>query len=319
MSIEAKNQKDLERLSKTFKFFFYGTPVITLLLFVAQLFFTSGIYSFDPSKLANWQNFSSTFALPLGGAAALLATTSLIGMYHRSLQLTVQLEKVQEQIALSNKQFQRSEEQFALSQSQFKLAQEQLDLNFRKENFALYKAHKDHIKDVIETVLEGKKAGPFSNLFETRVTHDVLYELLFPENSVQEMRNLGEGSHAEEYYIRLKKLDDLLQSPVFDKLTPSEQVQVVFNCISEFGIAIKPKDMERFPEISNLDWAGCLAVFEELFFMAVCFVKVSTDKELARHIKGKCLEIKFNIRAKLEERENKSLQETSAGKDHEVD
>ena len=117
-----------------------GIFVLTALALGAQLYFTFGSYSTDLRNIENWKTLASTFSFPLGVAGAMLAITSLVGLYQRSLQLSLQLVKVEDQIEISNKQFSKSSEQFELAQKQFSLAN-------RKENFMLYIEHKKAVKN----------------------------------------------------------------------------------------------------------------------------------------------------------------------------
>ncbi|MDC3214822.1 hypothetical protein NQU47_19970, partial [Pseudoalteromonas distincta] len=61
------------------------------------------------------------------------AITTLIGMYYRSLQLAHQLNKVEDQIEIANKQFSKSSEQFELAS--------------RKENFVLFLEHRKAVRE----------------------------------------------------------------------------------------------------------------------------------------------------------------------------
>lgn len=83
------NPKKLDRWDSIFKFFFYSTPALTFIVFLIQYFSTSGSFSTDIHSLDNWKTFSHTFNLPIGIFTALAAITTLIGMYYRSMQLTL--------------------------------------------------------------------------------------------------------------------------------------------------------------------------------------------------------------------------------------
>ena len=207
-----------------------GIPIILAGL---QLALVGNQLSFDLTKLATWTNTEKVFALPLGAFALLAAVTSLIGLYHRSMLLNKQLEKVQEQIAISNKQFKRSEEQFKLAQEQFALAS-------RKENYVLYLEHSKRIREGLEEKVEDGSvylSSKEKSLGRINIEFNKFYGICFPENSHQAVNAFGyEASDTyfekqfREYQAQLEELiplviersiriDDLFKSlnrPLFD-------------------------------------------------------------------------------------------------------
>lgn len=164
------------------------TLVVPILLAGLQLALVGNQLSFDVTQLATWTNAEKVFTLPLGVFALLAAVTSLIGLYHRSMLLNRQLEKVQEQIAISNKQFKRSDEQFLLAQEQFALAQ-------KKENFMLRVEHQKNVNELITQVINRLVSSipNFKNLELVRYEYNIhrLYSILFPENDTRNFDNTG--------------------------------------------------------------------------------------------------------------------------------
>lgn len=162
------------------------TLAVPMGLTALQIAFVGNQLSFDITKLSTWTNVEEVFALPLGVLALLAAITSLIGLYHRSMLLNRQLEKVQEQISISNKQSAKSNEQF-------KVSQEQLRLNQKKENFNLYIEHKKLVIGIIKEKLE------LCKMINPRFTDDglvdaiyideiIAYKFFYPDNSPIKMK-----------------------------------------------------------------------------------------------------------------------------------
>lgn len=165
-----------------------GIFVLTALALGAQLYFTNGQYSTDLSNIENWKTLASTFSFPIGVGGVMLAITSLVGLYQRSLQLSLQLVKVEDQIEISNKQFRKSSEQFELAQNQFELVN-------RKENFTLYWEHQKQIRSYIEEKIKLRKAN-----LEKVIKNEIppinfefgrFYSVAFPENSPENMKNFS--------------------------------------------------------------------------------------------------------------------------------
>ncbi|MDC3188986.1 hypothetical protein NQU96_04480 [Pseudoalteromonas elyakovii] len=175
--------KELSLWKRRFKIFFYGTPLTVTGFFIAQICATKGSFSTEFSSLENWKTFTETFNLPIGVFTAMAAITTLIGMYYRSLQLAHQLNKVEDQIEIANKQFSKSSEQFELAS--------------RKENFVLFLEHRKAVRELVELHIEAlipmqkrflKEHDHVSGII---VNYQVLYEKLFPENTVKEMKEFN--------------------------------------------------------------------------------------------------------------------------------
>lgn len=221
-----------------------GVPIILAGL---QLALVGNQLSFDLTKLATWTNTEKVFALPLGAFALLAAVTSLIGLYHRSMLLNRQLEKVQEQIAISNKQFKRSEEQFKLSQEQFMLAQNQYGLVFMKENYVLYCEHKKQFEDHCERIINGLRHRE-GRYFE--IDYEKLYRLVFSENSYSRMKNFSLHSVRVESQI-IKGIKENLQkmsegmTPFLYPDTPSFKIDA---CFAGVGIYSYKEKLQKLDE-----------------------------------------------------------------------
>lgn len=215
-----------------------GVPI---LLAGLQLALVGNQLSFDVTKLATWTNTEKVFALPLGIFALLAAVTSLIGLYHRSMLLNRQLEKVQEQIAISNKQFKRSDEQFKLSQEQFMLAQKQYGLVYIKENYVLYCEHKKQFEEHCERIVNGLRIRE-DRYFE--IDYDKMYRYSFPENSYNQMDNFSLNSVGAAFEIsgiikeNLEKMCESL-TPFMHPDSPSYKIDA---CFAGVGVYLfKPK------------------------------------------------------------------------------
>ena len=207
-----------------------GIFVLTALALGSQLWFTNGQLSTDLNNINNWKTLASTFSFPIGVATAMLAITSLIGLYQRSLQLSLQLEKVEEQIAISNRQFKNSNKQFRLSQKQYLLAH-------RKENYILYCEHKKQLEEHCNRVMNGmrNREGIY---FE--IDYEKLYRIVFPENSYNKMENFSLNSRrfysgiTEEIIVNLDKMSECL-TPFMHPDTPSYKLD---ECFASIGIYI---------------------------------------------------------------------------------
>ncbi|MAD76929.1 MAG: hypothetical protein CML20_19460 [Rheinheimera sp.] len=224
-----------------------GVPI---LLAGLQLALVGNQLSFDVTKLATWTNTEKVFALPLGIFALLAAVTSLIGLYHRSMLLNRQLEKVQEQIAISNKQFKRSDEQFKLAQEQFALAQ-------KKEHFMLRIEHQKNVNELINQVINRlvSTIPHFKSLERVRYEYNThrLYSILFPENDTRNFDNTGTYVNSGVFLNLLTPLMVLLthiknkNKPVLD----IEHFSNIQNSLMSLGFYItideeSLKDREQF-------------------------------------------------------------------------
>lgn len=164
--------KELTLWKSRFKISFYATPIITIVFFLLQALFTSEQLSTDFKLIENWVGFSSTFKLPIGVFTSMVAITSLIGMYFRSIQVSHQLNKI--------------EKQLDISQQQFNLAN-------KKENFVLFIEHRKALSELVKLELK-EQISYQSNIFQSRdfksalcIDSQKLYKKLFPENSPEEM------------------------------------------------------------------------------------------------------------------------------------
>ncbi|WP_010604007.1 hypothetical protein [Pseudoalteromonas maricaloris] len=189
------NRQELNRWRGWFKIFFYGTPVVTISFFAAQLFFTKGDFSTNLSSIDNWSSFTKTFNLPISVFTAMAGITTLIGMYYRSLQLTVQLDKVEIQIGIANKQFEKVEHQFRLAQKQFNLSQ-------KKENYALFLEHSKQVKEelnnkIVDAELFMLPHKPLLGKFT--IEFKKFYSFCFPENSYAEVSTFNHAAKAQYF------------------------------------------------------------------------------------------------------------------------
>lgn len=186
------------------------TLIVPIILAGLQLALVGNQLNFDLTRLATWTNAEKVFSLPIGIFALLAAVTSLIGLYHRSMLLNRQLEKVQEQIAISNKQFKRSDEQFKLAQEQFALAS-------RKENYVLYLEHSKRIREELEAQVEDGSAFVATeekSLGRINITFNKFYEVCFPENSHQEVYTFGYAANCTYFEKQFKKYKTNLEKLV---------------------------------------------------------------------------------------------------------
>lgn len=187
--MSSKIKSKLKVWSIAFDFCLVGIIVLTVLALGTQLFFTRGQYSTDLSNIDNWKTLASTFSFPLGVAGSMLAITSLVGLYHRSLQLSLQLEKVEDQLELAKK----------------------------KENFTLYVEHKKLIIEIIkEKFASLKNENDFKHLNVELVDSVYLDEILayqyfYPENLPTEMNLFDANLIAIKSSLDIKYLISALE------------------------------------------------------------------------------------------------------------
>ena len=216
-----------------------GIFVLTALALGAQLYFTFGSYSTDLRNIENWKTLASTFSFPLGVAGAMLAITSLVGLYQRSLQLSLQLVKVEDQIEISNKQFSKSSEQFELAQKQFSLAN-------RKENFMLYIEHKKAVKNRLDTYLNvlvsscDALAERVEYLPGLELRNDRLYGRIFSQNTALEMTHFALEADIQVFQLSASKIEEEFEK--FVKLGASDihikDLDEILNIYAEVGMDI---------------------------------------------------------------------------------
>lgn len=152
-----------------FKIFLWATIIIPIILVIAQLYFTQGDYSTDIDSVNNWKTLTDTFALPIAAFTGFVALTTLIGMYHRSLQLSEQLNKVERQ----------------------------LELVERKDNFQLYFEHVKQLEDKCNFLLNLYKTKAFKNFWDDYIATELLvidyhklYKSTYPNNSILDIKDL---------------------------------------------------------------------------------------------------------------------------------
>ncbi|MEI8705172.1 hypothetical protein [Pseudoalteromonas sp. B62] len=223
-----------------------SNSVLTYTFVFLQLALVGPQLSFDVRQLNNWVNFEKVFSLPIGLFALLGATTTLVGVYHRSLLLNRQLDRVQEQIAISNKQFKRSDEQFKLSQEQFMLAQKQYSLVYTKENYVLYCEHKKQIEEHCEKIMNGLRKRS-DRYFE--IDYEKMYRYSFPENSYNQMDNFSLNSVGAAFEIsgiikeNLEKMCESL-TPFMHPDSPSYKIDACFAGVGVYLFKPKLQDLE---------------------------------------------------------------------------
>lgn|GEM_PF-4963687 len=152
-----------------FKSFLWATIIIPIILVIAQLYFTQGGYSTDIDSVNNWETLTDTFALPIAVFTGFVALTTLIGMYHRSLQLSEQLSKVERQLALVE----------------------------RKDNFQLYFEHVKQLEEKCNFLLNLYKTKVFKNFCDDYIPTELLvidyhklYKSTYPNNSILDIKDL---------------------------------------------------------------------------------------------------------------------------------
>lgn len=259
------NSKKLDRWDSIFKFFFYSTPTLAFIVFLIQYFTTSGSFSTDFHSLDNWKTFSNTFNLPIGIFTALAAITTLIGMYYRSMQLTLQLSRVETQLEIANKQFNKSEQQFELAQEQFKLAQ-------KKENFVLYLEHQKFLREEVEGELNRTR-----NLFsystkpvgESTFRFNKFYKLMFPENTYNQMIEFGTKATAPHFEIKMIayaiELQRLLVEVENSSIEPLELYKGIVTPVLDTGFTCASYTKLDTKGVNNL-------IKETVRFMQFCIV-----------------------------------------------
>ncbi len=231
--------KELSQWKRSFKVFFYGTPIIVIAFFIVQICATKGSFSTEFNSLDNWKTFTDTFNLPIGVFTAMAAITTLIGMYYRSLQLAHQLNKVEDQIEIANKQFSKSSEQFELAQKQFSLAS-------RKENFMLYIEHKKAVKNRLDTYLNAlvsscdALAGSAEYLPGLELRNDSLYGRIFSQNTALEMTHFALEADIQVFQLSASKIEE-----EFEKLFELDandihikDIDEILNIYAEVGMDI---------------------------------------------------------------------------------
>jgi len=164
---EQQESNSIENWHNAFNLLLIATIIIPLAFLIFQVAFTWNEFVVDWRKIENWNAVISMFGLPIGLFTGLVALTTLIGMYHRSLQLSAQLTKVSKQLSLAS--------------NQFKLAENQYELNYTKENFVLYCEHRKQFIERCQSVLDGVNHTP--DVKKIIVDYGKFYDLLFPENS----------------------------------------------------------------------------------------------------------------------------------------
>ncbi|MDK1286303.1 hypothetical protein [Pseudoalteromonas umbrosa] len=199
------NTKLIERLGKTFQLLLRCTLVVPPLILVIQLWFVWDQLDFDLSKISNWTGVPETFSLPIGIFTLLIALTSLIGLYWRSLKIQAQLEVAQKQFELAQEQSERANKQFVLSQEQFKLAQ-------KKENLGFYIEHKKLFKEHVESLHMQHSNYHADSAQRVIINYIKLYKRTFPENSRNSVVNFSMSSASPKLGISSPNFNTLIDS-----------------------------------------------------------------------------------------------------------
>ena len=185
-----------------FKIFLWATIIIPIILVIAQLYFTLGGYSTDIASVSNWKTLTETFALPITVFTGFVALTTLIGMYHRSLQLSEQLNKVERQLTLVE----------------------------RKDNFQLYFEHVKQFEFKCNYLTKLYQKGVFKDYFENFeasdliiIDHQKLYGFVYPKNTIDNIKSFIEedviSNEAQALVIDLEKnLEGLHTNTPLDSL-----------------------------------------------------------------------------------------------------
>lgn len=263
-----------------------GVPI---LLAGLQLALVGNQLSFDVTKLATWTNTEKVFALPLGTFALLAAVTSLIGLYHRSMLLNRQLEKVQEQIAISNKQFKRSDEQFKLAQEQFALAS-------RKENYVLYLEHSKRIREELKEKVEDGSAFVATeekNFGRINIEFNKFYEVCFPENNHQAVYAFGHeasDTYFEKQFKEYKtKLEELVPLVIERSIGIGDLYQSINRPLFDVGLSYLPN---KRPNTDDQIRQLILESFKSLQYIYVLLLHFAlVEKETYESCRDLCEEL----------------------------
>lgn len=287
--------KELSLWKRRFKIFFYGTPLTVTGFFIAQICATKGSFSTEFSSLENWKTFTETFNLPIGVFTAMAAITTLIGMYYRSLQLAHQLNKVEDQIEIANKQFSKSSEQFELAQKQFNLAS-------RKEHFMMFVEHKKQVSEIAEFALlrfeDSCKTfmGKFDYIPANVIDSNELYKALFPENSPNEITYFGLVTQNRLNEIKKSFITDELKR--FIKMSSEkidfDQVKPLLVVFGELGLYFKTTSYEEGKLPPGGIWVAnfALDILKTSFAIHVLGV---LDKDTHDEIHESCLDLAGKI------------------------
>lgn len=279
-------QNELDKWNKRFKLFFYATPLTTLSVFILQLYFTRGSYSTELNLLNNWQTFTATFNLPIGIFTALAAITTLIGMYQRSLQLTIQLKRI--------------EEQFELAQSQFGLSK-------TKENFMLFVEHKKVIKEsvtsevnILLTATREVKAYRQSYKNGIEINFHRFYKNLFPKNTSESMNDFSLATSDKAKMLDFNSFKVELMEIKKDYYHLSyTKVEKVITLLGKTGFLIKAHCYDEKEALESLgNWAANFFLDLAIIIM-VCKPLGLISEENTMILQNLCFDITDSIEATL--------------------
>lgn len=166
---------------------FHLTWIVPISLLFIQLISVGKYISFDITNPSNWKEIDKTFSVPFGSFLFMVTTTTLIGLYTRSLQISEQLRLARAQQELSN-------EQLLLARKQAERYESQLNLSLKKESFMLYMEHTKQFQEHLKQTIKSSK-GVFRMIKSTDkervvINYARLYKKTFPENTPTEMGNL---------------------------------------------------------------------------------------------------------------------------------
>ncbi|MFT7316692.1 MAG: hypothetical protein ACI8ZA_001609 [Gammaproteobacteria bacterium] len=185
--MEKTIQLPTSKWDRAFTVSFHLTWMMPIALLLIQLISIGKYISFDVTNPSNWKEVDKAFSVPFGSFLFMVTTTTLIGLYTRSLQISEQLSLARAQQELSN-------EQLLLARKQAERYESQLNLSLKKENFMLYMEHTKQFQEHLNQIIKSSKSvfRVIKSTDKERVTiiYGRLYRKTFPENTPVEMGNL---------------------------------------------------------------------------------------------------------------------------------
>ncbi|MCQ8884481.1 hypothetical protein NQT63_02080 [Pseudoalteromonas agarivorans] len=185
--MEKTIQLPTSKWDRAFTISFHLTWIMPIALLLIQLISIGKYISFDVTNPSNWKGVDKAFSVPFGSFLFMVTTTTLIGLYTRSLQISEQLRLARAQQELSN-------EQLLLARKQAERYESQLNLSLKKESFMLYMEHTKQFQENLKQTIKSSK-GVFRMIKSTDkervvINYARLYRKTFPENTPTEMGNL---------------------------------------------------------------------------------------------------------------------------------
>ena len=247
------HEKEAQKWDHRFSFSLSLTWFLPLSALALELSFVGRHISFDITNLSNWMEFEAVFAFPIRLFLLMVAITTLLGLYSRSLYLA-------EQLRLFRLQQNFSFEQLKLSQEQSIRAERQLQLAEKKESFAMYLEHYKSFSAHIDEILYGFKSihATYQGVSEETiiVNKNRLYSIVFPENNPASISNLTLKSNhilfSKEigFPINLFSLNEMVDQNDKCKLEHEERFfdEISKDLVVKLGIFIKThrNDNESF-------------------------------------------------------------------------